>query len=339
MDELVERVDDRDRALGVVVSRRQAVREGWLHRVAVTVCRDEGGRILVHRRSERLSRFPGLYEVVVGGAVDVGESYEQAAARELSEELGIRVLPRLLFTFLNRGGLSPHWLGVHEAVVPDTVAADPDEVAWHGWLTGPELRAALPDRRFTPDSHEAFGRYLAFRAARSAPLVSGGPGMRITWVLGTHGWADCALEDQHAKVELTASHITSAPEEFLTAVARLLAGAAESRVQFEAEPTAYRWIFYREGDDIWIRVLELRDGSDHDNRGTEIWSSQLGINALARAVIRCFDEVAQTYGESGYRGKWGEHFPRAELEALRRLWRARRQLPDTSSSRIHGPDT
>lgn len=81
VDELVERVDDQDRVLGVVVSRRQAIREGWLHRVAVTVCRDGRGRILVHRRSEQLSRFPGLYEVVVGGAVDVGESYEQAAAR------------------------------------------------------------------------------------------------------------------------------------------------------------------------------------------------------------------------------------------------------------------
>lgn len=166
VDELVERVDGQDRMLGVV-TRQEAIREGWLHRVAVTVCRDGRGRILVHRRSEQVSRFPGLYEVEVGGAANVGESYEQAAARELAEELGIRVLPRLLFTFLNRSGLSPHWLGVHEAVVPDAVAADPDEVAWHGWLTEPELRSALLEWRFTPDSHEAFSRYLAFRTARS----------------------------------------------------------------------------------------------------------------------------------------------------------------------------
>lgn len=165
VDELVERVDDRDRVLGVVVSRRQAIREGWPHRVAVTVCRDERGRILVHRRSEQLSRFPGLYEVMVGGAVNAGESYERAAARELTEEQGIRVLPRLLFTFLNRSGLSPHWLGVHEAVVR-AVAADPDEVAWHGWLTEPELRSALLEWHFTPDSHEAFSRYLAFRTTQ-----------------------------------------------------------------------------------------------------------------------------------------------------------------------------
>ncbi|MDQ0934371.1 NUDIX domain-containing protein [Streptomyces turgidiscabies] len=167
MDELVERVDDQDRGLGMAVSRRQAIRESWLHRVAVTVCRDERGRILVHRRSEQLSRFPGLHEVMVGGAVAVGESYEEAAARELAEELGIRALPRLLFTFINRSGLSPHWLGVHEAVVPDAVVADPAAVAWHCWLSEPELGSALLEWRFTPDSHEAFSRCLAFRSAPS----------------------------------------------------------------------------------------------------------------------------------------------------------------------------
>jgi 8-oxo-dGTP pyrophosphatase MutT (NUDIX family) len=165
VDELVERVDDHDHVLGAVVSRRQATREGWLFRVAVTVCRDARGRILVHRRADRLSRFPGFYEVQAGGAVHVGETYEQAAARELAEELGVRVLPRLLFTFLNRSGLTPHWLGVHEAVLPAAVVPDPAEVAWHGWLTEPELRSALRDWRFTPDSHEAVTRYLAFRPA------------------------------------------------------------------------------------------------------------------------------------------------------------------------------
>lgn len=149
-------------------------------------------------------------------------------------------------------------------------------------------------------------------------------GMRMTWVLDGRGWAACTVEDHQAKAELSVSYITNAPEDLLTAVARLLTGQAETRAQFEAEPTAYRWIFYRQADDVWIRLLELRDGRAHDNKGTEIWSSRLGIDALARSVIRCFDEVARTYGESGYRGKWGEHFPRIELEALRRLWHAHR---------------
>ncbi|MGW3679129.1 hypothetical protein [Streptomyces prasinus] len=52
-------------------------------------------------------------------------------------------------------------------------------------------------------------------------------------------------------------------------------------------------------------------------------------DVVAVASIRCFDEVAQTHGESGYRGKWGENFPRTELEALRRLWRTHQHPQET----------
>ncbi|MET8859442.1 NUDIX domain-containing protein [Streptomyces sp. NPDC004579] len=163
VDELVERVDAHDRVLGVV-SRQDAVREGWLHRVGVVVCRDRQGRFLVHRRAEQLSRFPGHYELGVGGAAGVGESYEQAAARELGEELGVWATVCLRFKFLSRGGLSPHWLAVCDAVLPEIGAADPREVAWHGWLTESELRRRLQQWTFTPDSQEIFVRYLACRA-------------------------------------------------------------------------------------------------------------------------------------------------------------------------------
>ncbi|MFB8754413.1 NUDIX domain-containing protein [Streptomyces nigra] len=159
VDELVERVDTHDRVLGVV-SRSEAVRNSWLHRVGVAVCRDGRGRFLVHRRAEQLTRFPGHYELGVGGAAGVGESYAQAAARELCEELGVRATVCSRFTFLNRAGLSPHWLGVCDAVLlPESVVSDPREVAWHGWLTEPELRRALREWTFTPDSRQIFERY------------------------------------------------------------------------------------------------------------------------------------------------------------------------------------
>ena len=158
MDELVEHVDEHDRVLGVV-DRSAAIANRWLHRVATTICRDPAGRILVHRRPEDLSRFPGQYNWLVGGAAEVGESYEVAAARELTEELGVEAPVRFGFKFLCRGAISPYWVGVHEAVVTGEIAPDPAEIAWHAWVTEDELRDMMGRLTFVPDGVDVLRRY------------------------------------------------------------------------------------------------------------------------------------------------------------------------------------
>ncbi|MGW3042398.1 NUDIX hydrolase [Kitasatospora sp. NPDC001159] len=160
MSERVERVDEHDQVVGVV-DRAEAIRRGWLHRVATTVCRDAAGRVLVYRRPDTVSRFAGHHDVMLGGAVRVGESYRAAAERELREELGLAVPVRHRFTFRCRGAIAPYWLGVHEAALPPgPLTVDPAEIAWHGWLTLPELAEAVRRWPFVPDGQLAFGRYL-----------------------------------------------------------------------------------------------------------------------------------------------------------------------------------
>ncbi|MFG3280799.1 NUDIX hydrolase [Streptomyces sp. NPDC048111] len=175
MGELVERVDEQDRVIGVV-ERGAAVREGWLYRMAMVLCRDTEGRVLVHRRPETSARFPGQYSWLVAGAVGVGEPYATAARRELREELGVDAPVRPLFTFLCDGELSPYWFAVYEAVVAEgDVVADPAEVAWHGWLTEEELARAMDVWPFVSDSRDAYTRYLALGpsgpAAPTAPTA------------------------------------------------------------------------------------------------------------------------------------------------------------------------
>ncbi|MER7479561.1 NUDIX domain-containing protein [Streptomyces sp. NPDC126510] len=168
MGELVERVDELDRVVGVA-DRDEAIRNGWLHRVATTVCRDTRGRVLVHRRPEHLSRFPGHHDWLIGGGVAVGESYEEAAARELAEELGVRTRVRFVFSFLCRGAISPYWLGVHEAVVPERLTPAPSEIAWHGWFSEAEFREVVRERLFVPDGLDALRRHPGLGSPTATP--------------------------------------------------------------------------------------------------------------------------------------------------------------------------
>lgn len=174
MGELVERVDERDRVVGVV-DREETIRNGWLHRVATTVCRDPRGRVLVHRRPGHVSRFPGLYDALLGGGVGVGERYEEAAARELAEELGVRVPVRPVLRFLCRGAISPYWLGVHEALVAQPLSPDPAEIAWHGWVGEQELHEAFRRRLFVPDAVDVMRRCPGRRAPSAATPPSTPP--------------------------------------------------------------------------------------------------------------------------------------------------------------------
>jgi hypothetical protein len=146
--------------------------------------------------------------------------------------------------------------------------------------------------------------------------------MSFTWTLRNAGWADCYVEDSQGRAEARVSYISNAAEDFLSAVTRLVLGATEQRVQFDAEPTASRWIFNQERGQVSIRLLSLPNQFLADEAGTSLWTSRQPIDTLARTVVRAFDQVEEEHGEAGYFEQWRSPFPRQQLEALRSAWRA-----------------
>lgn len=87
-DELIEVVDEHDDVLEVV-PRERVQAERLRHRTAFVVVRSSAGEVLAHRRALTKRVAPGQWDLGFGGGVGVGESYEDAAARELLEEAGI----------------------------------------------------------------------------------------------------------------------------------------------------------------------------------------------------------------------------------------------------------
>jgi isopentenyldiphosphate isomerase len=151
-DELVDIVDDDDVVVRTV-PRRVMRAERLMHRAVFIAVEHPDGRLLVHRRSESKDLWPGWWDIAVGGVVGAGEAYDDAARRELAEEVGIT-------------GVDPFPLGGGR-YVDDEVAlvgrcyrvvhagpfTFPDgEVVEARWLSRPELGAAIATTRFLPDS-------------------------------------------------------------------------------------------------------------------------------------------------------------------------------------------
>lgn len=82
-------VDEEDKIIGKISSQMQStVKPSQLRFINIVLINDKG-EILVPKRSSNRKLFPNCYDFSVGGHVNSGEEYEEAAYRELREELGI----------------------------------------------------------------------------------------------------------------------------------------------------------------------------------------------------------------------------------------------------------
>ncbi len=87
--EMVDIVDDDDKVIGKT-DIDDVVAKKLLFRVARIIVVNSEGKVFVHQRQHSMAVFPGHYDFGAAGIVSSGESYLQAAARELAEELGVR---------------------------------------------------------------------------------------------------------------------------------------------------------------------------------------------------------------------------------------------------------
>ena len=89
--EMLDIVDDSDIVFNIL-PRQEAHQKKQLVRIAGVLVLNEQGQILLQKASQnKASRFAGKWTYSAAGHVDCGESYEQAAVREVKEELGIDI--------------------------------------------------------------------------------------------------------------------------------------------------------------------------------------------------------------------------------------------------------
>jgi isopentenyldiphosphate isomerase len=159
MEELFDVVDETDTVIGRATRQEVHGNPSLIHRVAhVLVCRSDGA-LFLQLRSAAKDVQPGKWDTSVGGHIDAGESYEEAARREMVEELGIAGAPiEPIYKYLHRNELESEMVRTFRTVWDGPIRIDPVEITAGRFWTLDEIDADDPSV-FTPNFLDELRRY------------------------------------------------------------------------------------------------------------------------------------------------------------------------------------
>jgi isopentenyl-diphosphate delta-isomerase len=166
MTERLTFVDENDQPIGVG-DRKEAWKKGYYTRNIRVVIRDEKGRFLSQKRSTKKNTYPGIWTVAASGHVDEGESWDTAAHRETTEEVGVSVQlkPIGTFNFSSDEGEKRvrQIIHVYEGHIDSSTRfiLEPDEVDDIRWFELDELKLLINSspNEYTPSLRETITRF------------------------------------------------------------------------------------------------------------------------------------------------------------------------------------
>ena len=162
-DEVVAIVDRDNRVTGSA-PRRQMRAQNLIHRATYILVLNRRDELFVQLRTMSKDLYPGYYSATTGGVVLAGESYEESAARELAEELGVDGVPLAgHFDFYHETADNRVWGRVFSCRHDGPFTLQAEEVASGAFTPLATIGELARHRPFTPDGLLALERFLRER--------------------------------------------------------------------------------------------------------------------------------------------------------------------------------
>lgn len=153
-EEILDLVNENDEVIGNMP--RNEVHAQKLHNYRVINCfiKNSEGKLWIPRRQAHKRLFPLALDVSCGGHVSSGETYEEAFAKEMSEELNIDISKT---SYKEIGICNPHndgvsaFMRVYEIESDEAPNYNPEDFTEYYWLTPQEIMDRLSSGDISKD--------------------------------------------------------------------------------------------------------------------------------------------------------------------------------------------
>ena len=157
--EYLDIYDENRKWLGYSRPRGASYMPGEYHLIVHVCLMNEREEMLIQQRSDSVAKWPGMWDLTIGGHVLAGETPEQAAEREVQEELGLQIIlseagivemtiqNRLDTIFVVPVKCVREYDGDAEHLLKKLVLQE-EEVKPVRWASIEEIRSMIENRRF-----------------------------------------------------------------------------------------------------------------------------------------------------------------------------------------------
>ncbi len=155
-------VDDNDNVL-CSVPKHDVFLKKLNHRIVHVLVFNKEGELFLQKRAATVKYLPGHWCTSAGGHVMAGETYEQAAERELREEINIKPKTKLreILYFTYEYGAMKKFIKVFKLVHDEKIDVNEDDVEEGRFFSKNELEKLVKSREFTNSEwKEVFRRAL-----------------------------------------------------------------------------------------------------------------------------------------------------------------------------------
>ncbi len=162
-------VDESDRILRYAY-RSEVHGNNLCHRAVHVLIFDPSGRVYLQKRSREKDRYPFRWDSSTGGHVTAGEGYDEAAKRELREEIGIAVPLEKIAKLAASPETDNEFIWLYRGELLDELHPNPTEIEAGGFFRPAIVDGWIAARTddFTPAFLECWKAYRERSAIKAA---------------------------------------------------------------------------------------------------------------------------------------------------------------------------